>query len=339
MTTEFDPTITLHLFDIKTTHKKPYPAISPLKPEHNQAGKTVLITGGAGGIGYAIARAFIQASAAHVIVTSRRVGFLENGVKRLQAEAKALGSNTKISGYASDAGDLEAANKLWTGFKEAGIFVDVLVLNATIAGHIGPLLNTDVNDLWKTYEINVRSLFDYTKRFNAQEGGSKKKYLVNISTSIVHNLRDENPGIRAYGVTKNAGTVLIQQIAEDSNPDQLQIVSMHPGAILSDGARGTGLDESSWDFDDGKYTRNNLFLELHTVSNASTENLPGQTAVWAATEDAKFLHGRYMAAWWDIDELKRQEFKEKLEAEWHFLRVGVVGLTQLGHQKMSGSKN
>lgn len=34
------------------------------------------------------------------------------------------------------------------------------------------------------------------------------------------------------------------------------------------------------------------------------EDLPGNFAVWAASEEAAFAHGRMLAAHWDVDELK-----------------------------------
>lgn len=44
----------------KTIHKTTYPTIDPARPELSQAGRTVVITGGSAGIGFAIAQGFAQ---------------------------------------------------------------------------------------------------------------------------------------------------------------------------------------------------------------------------------------------------------------------------------------
>ncbi|KAK0719058.1 hypothetical protein B0T21DRAFT_351819 [Apiosordaria backusii] len=298
---------------IKTLHRESYPAISPLRLENNQAGKTVLVTGGAGGVGFAIAKAFVQASASHVIIVGRRQGFIQDGVKRLEAEARAAGTDTKISGYSSDVADQQASENLWAGLKENGIVVDVLVLNAMALGPTGPLVDADLESVWKAYEVNTRSLLDHTQRFYKQEGG-KQKYLVSVSSSMVHNLDNENSFLAAYGATKNAGQVLIQQIARDVDPEKLQIISFHPGAIYSEGAQTGGVTKDMIDVWD--------------------DALPGNFAVWAATPEAKFLHGRFLAAWWDVNELQNSGLRQKLESDWHLLRYDPIKdfCRRFGHQ-------
>jgi hypothetical protein len=59
----------------------------------------------------------------------------------------------------------------------------------------------------------------------------------------------------------------------------------------------------------------------------SSENLPGQFAVWCTSEEARFLHGRFLAAWWDVNELGAEEVRERMKSEYHFLRIGLVGVT------------
>jgi hypothetical protein len=53
-------------------------------------------------------------------------------------------------------------------------------------------------------------------------------------------------------MTKNAGTLLLQQIAKDTNVKDLQIVSFHPGGVLTDMGRSLGITEDSgFPFDHG----------------------------------------------------------------------------------------
>ncbi|KAK3374534.1 hypothetical protein B0H63DRAFT_480440 [Podospora didyma] len=292
---------------VKTMYRVPYPAISPLRPELSQAGKNVMVTGGGAGIGFAISRAFVRAKASRIIITGRRENMLMEALATLNTLAAEHSPDTVITYSVSDFASLEDTERLWTKLKADGIFVDVLVLNAAVAGPIGTLLQSGVRAIWETFEVNVRGLLDYTEWFSKQEW-DKQKYIVNLSTSAAHAFDLDVPHIAAYGITKNAGTLVMQRIAQDVDPKKIQIINYHPGGILTHAARSVGLDESSGEWDD--------------------ENLPGHWAVWGATDEAKFLHGRYVCAWWDVDELKNGEAAKRIEKEFNFLRVGIVGLTQ-----------
>jgi short-subunit dehydrogenase len=171
-------TISLHLPYIKTLHKQPYPAISPLRQELSQAGRTVLVVGGSTGIGFAIAKAFVQASASHVIITGRRPTALADAVSRLEAEASA---STAISCIVSDMSDPQATEKLWNDLKLAGTAIDVLVLNAMALGEAKPLLQAGVASTWSAFETNVRGLLDYAEWFHKQ-GGSHPKVCISATS-------------------------------------------------------------------------------------------------------------------------------------------------------------
>ena len=55
--------------------------------------------------------------------------------------------------------------------------------------------------------------------------------------------------------------------------------------------------------------------------------LPGAYAVWAASKEARFLHGRYTFAYWDVDELaSTEENRKRIEEDVEFLRWGIHGL-------------
>jgi FlaA1/EpsC-like NDP-sugar epimerase len=96
-----------------TIHRTPYDAISPTRPELSQAGRVVLITGGATGAGYAMARAFVQASASTIVIVGRRTHVLEAAQSKLEAEAKTTGQQTNIITRQCDVSDSSDINTLW----------------------------------------------------------------------------------------------------------------------------------------------------------------------------------------------------------------------------------
>ncbi len=57
-----------------------------------------------------------------------------------------------------------------------------------------------------------------------------------------------------------------------------------------------------------------------------TVELPASYAVWAASKEARFLHGRFVWASWDVEELAKGEIRKRLESEVDFLRMGIWGL-------------
>ncbi|KAH7368583.1 hypothetical protein B0T11DRAFT_316717 [Plectosphaerella cucumerina] len=289
---------------LKLYHKQPYPAISPTRPEISQAGRTVVVSGGSSGIGFAIARSFATAGAKRVIILGRRRETAESAAAKLNSDAGRDVAKARIV----DAYHLPDIERLWSDLKAEGIYVDVLVLSAAAYGKKAPILDASLEDTWRDYEANVRAPLAMTLSFSKQTTGRGKKYLVNVSTIAAYMWTTMGPDRPTYGLTKNAGTALMQQIAKDTSPDDLQIVSFHPGGVLTEAARREGYADSGFNFDD--------------------ENLPGNFATWAASPEAAFLHGRFVWANWDVEELKNGVVGERIQEDEHFLKVGIEGLTE-----------
>ncbi|TKW51860.1 Dehydrogenase/reductase SDR family member 4 [Colletotrichum tanaceti] len=280
----------------KTIHRESYPTISPSRPELSQAGRTVLITGGSMGIGFAIAKGFSQAGAGRVIILGRRQNLVEEAVSDLRREYPAV----QFDGLSSD--------RLWRGFEEDGTVIDVLVLNAAKVSTGGAILALGRDEVWSSYTMNVRSLLDLSERFYKQKnGGGRQKFLVNVSTEATHNFTKSGPW-PAYSASKNAGTMLIQLIAKDTPPEEMQVINFHPGVVRTSAFINAGIPDDFYPFD--------------------TASLGGNFAVWAASEEARFLHGRFVWAKWDVEELRTGEIGEKIRKNDHYLKVGVVGLQE-----------
>ncbi|KAJ3547836.1 hypothetical protein NM208_g1307 [Fusarium decemcellulare] len=276
---------------------------------------TVVVTGGNSGIGYALARSFVSAGAKRVIILGRRPDVVESATVKLQSEATQLGQQTLVEGRVCDIADLGSTEALWKSLESDGVHVDILVLSAAAYGAVEPILQGGFSKVWGDFESNVRSTLDMTDRFYKQQssGPQRPKFLVNISTCAAYMWTTMGPDRPTYGLTKNASTLLLQQIAKDTDAADMQVISFHPGGILTDSAKKLGGDAiKGLVFDD--------------------ENLPGHFAVWAASLEARFLHGRFVWANWDIEELQSGPIRQQIDQDEHFLKVGVEGLSE----KMGG---
>ena len=56
------------------------------------------------------------------------------------------------------------------------------------------------------------------------------------------------------------------------------------------------------------------------------DRLAGQFALWSATKEAAFLHGRTAGSTWDVEELAKGEIRKKIDEDFYFLRGTIAGV-------------
>jgi len=272
------PMTTIRPAEIKTYHKSSYDRISPEKTFNGQ-GKTVLITGGASGIGLASAESFARAGVQHLVLVQRRQEALDEAKKSLGSKFP----NVKITTYAASVTDYEKITSL---LKEVGQ-IDVLVSNAGWSHPFGPSKDVKLADFQATFEINVFATFHIIKEFLALASTGPRTIIV--TSSAVSQL--VNPGQIGYGPSKASSNIVVQHFANETANEDVTVQTFHPGAIYTPGVKGLVPED---------------FFAWEDVE------LAGDFAVWLASDEAKFLAGKFVWAQWDVDELLT--LKERMAA-------------------------
>ncbi|GAA1854827.1 SDR family NAD(P)-dependent oxidoreductase [Actinomadura bangladeshensis] len=183
------------------------------------SGTTVLITGGAGGIGRAIARAFAR-DGATVVLAGRDATALAGAVKE-------IGPDTADHVVADVADPASAARMVETVTGRHGR-LHVAVNNAGILGPVGPVADIDHDSWGGVLAVNLTGVFLSMKHeiahMRAHGGGT----IVNVSSNIgAHGRR---PGMAAYAASKAGVSTLTRTAALDHIADGVRINAVSPGA-------------------------------------------------------------------------------------------------------------
>lgn len=182
--------------------------------------KVVVVTGGAGGIGTAIARRFAD-EGARVVVTDMSV----EGVEATAAAIRATGG--KARGFASDISTAAGCKAIIADVVAQEGRIDVLCNNAGI-NRRGALLALTSEDWDLTMMVNVTAMFHLCQaalpHMIAAGGGAV------VNTASQWGLHPA-PGHIAYNVSKAAVASFTQNLARDYAPQNIRVNAVCPGEI------------------------------------------------------------------------------------------------------------
>lgn len=164
---------------VKTIHHDVYASIDPRTTlKNSQEGKIVLITGASQGIGKAIALAFAHAGVKALSLCSLSI---ESVSTQLEKELKEIQPNIQLVFMNVDVRKQEDVEKFFQMTKEQLGTIDVLVNNAGTAETITRKIHeSDVDEYWNTYEVNVKGTYMVTREFLKQ--GDGKGTIINTSS-------------------------------------------------------------------------------------------------------------------------------------------------------------
>lgn len=182
--------------------------------------KNVVITGGTTGIGFATAKAFINAGAT-VWITSRNAENLE--------KASAEINSPKLNTVVSDTSNLAGIAALEKAVAATGNKVDVLYLNAGIAV-FSPIEQATEADFDAQFNTNVKGPYFTLQQFlpHLADGAS---VLFTSSTVATAN----NVGTSVYSATKGALNKVAQIAANELAERKIRVNIVSPGPILTPG--------------------------------------------------------------------------------------------------------
>jgi len=200
------------------------------------AAKTAIVTGGGSGLGRAIALAFAR-EGARVVVSGRRLAALEETA----ATARRDGYSGRVSCIPADLTSEPEREMLIQRSAASLGGVDVLVNSAGILV-AGGVESTDLESWDRTMEINLRSVFDLTRRA-APHLCLRRGNIINISS--VAGPRPY-PGLIAYCVSKAAVDQLTRCIALDLAPKGVRANAINPGVVVTDLHRAGGMPEADY---------------------------------------------------------------------------------------------
>ncbi len=184
--------------------------------------KTVFVSGSTAGIGFAIAKRFLNEGAL-VIINGRT----KDGVDKAVDELKLLTGNLNVSGIAADFSKVEEVNKLIAQLPE----VDILINNA---GIFEPKAFADIpdEDWFRFFEINVMSGIRLSRHYFPKMIEKNWGRIIFISSESAVFIPEE---MIHYGMTKTAQLAVARGLAELTKGTNVTVNSILPGPTKSKG--------------------------------------------------------------------------------------------------------
>ncbi len=183
------------------------------------SGKVALVTGASRGIGESIARLLAEYGA-HVIISSRK-----------EASCESIASSLRDSGYSASTGavnigDADAVRKLVEGIGREHGHLDILVNNAATNPYFGDIVDTPMEAIQKTVDVNLRGYFvasaEAARIMREGDGGS----IVNIASV---NASRPAPLQGIYSITKGAVVNMTKAFAKECATQGIRVNAVLPG--------------------------------------------------------------------------------------------------------------
>lgn len=186
------------------------------------SGRTVLVTGGNGGIGFGMARALAQAGA-QVAIWGSQAAKTQDAAQRLAVEG------TRVEGLVCDVSDSAAVDAAFAETVARLGPVHACFANAGVSSKGVALVDMTDEEFRRVMSVNVDGLF-YTLRAAARhmiERGGDGALVATASTAAIEGAARNSH----YGASKGAVTSFVRALAVELARHRIRVNSILPGWI------------------------------------------------------------------------------------------------------------
>ena len=235
------------------------------------AGKAVIVTGGAGGLGLAFAKGFLDAGARVAIADINEAG--------ARAAAKALDASEKLCiGLAVDITDEPSVARLADCTREAFGNIDILVNNAALYGTLKrkPFYEITAEEWDRVLGVNLKGAFLCAKAVFPHMRGRGGK-IVNIASASA---MSGSPLWLHYVSSKGGMIAMTRGLARELGDHGVTVNAVAPGFTLTEASRAVTDNAETWGVDRGAIRR-----------AEQPEDLVG-AVLWLASPHSDFVTGQ-----------------------------------------------
>ncbi len=185
------------------------------------AGKRALVTGASQGIGQAIAMEFARGGA-DVAISSNEANACESTAREVAV------AGVRTLAVPADQGVRGEIEALYETVTAAWGGIDILVCNAGVNTHEGPLTEIGDDAFNRMMSVNVSGVLNLCRLFIPQMAARRDGSVIVISS--IAGLRG-NRRIGAYGISKAANAQLARNLAVEWGPHNVRVNAISPGLI------------------------------------------------------------------------------------------------------------
>jgi NAD(P)-dependent dehydrogenase (short-subunit alcohol dehydrogenase family) len=183
-----------------------------------------IVTGASQGLGFEIARKYLEAGAS-LMICARNEVLLEQATLKLKTLAGTGQSVLALAADVSRAPDVTAI--VATALREFGR-LDILVNNAGIAGPIGSVESSDWQEWIRTIEINLLGSVLLSRAVLPHFKQAKRGKIIQLSGGGATN---PLPMLSAYAASKAAVIRFMETLAEETRAHHIDVNAVAPGTL------------------------------------------------------------------------------------------------------------